>query len=292
VKVHIIANPAAGGGKGAKLAENLHRALEARKVPVRLTFTKHAGDGTPLARESDADCFVSVGGDGTANEILNGMDLSRTALTILRAGTANVVSRELKLRGDPAFLADLLARHTSRRIDVGVVNGRRFLLGIGAGLDAAVVRRVAEQTTGTRGLKRWIAPSIRGVLHFNHAPIRISVNGEMVTKDATYAIVGNCRYSAGVFPTTPRATVNDGQLDLCAMHRLSVLKLAAIAVAVWGRGFTRRGDVVYKQGTEILLEPAGDLPVALQVDGDAAGFLPARCTVLPQALEVIAPNSY
>lgn len=289
MKVHIIANPAAGGGKGATLAETLHRELESREVPVQLTFTRQAGDGTPIAQRSDADCFVSVGGDGTANEILNGLDLNRAALTILRAGTANVVSRELKLRANPASLADLIAARTTRRIDIGVVNGRRFLLGIGAGLDAAVVRRVAEKTSGLRGLRRWIVPAVKGVLNFNHAPIRIRVNGEVVTEDATYAIVGNCRYSAGVFPTTPRASIADGLLDCCAMHRLSVLKLAAIAVAVWGPGFTARRDIVYRQGAEIELEPAGNLPVALQVDGDAAGFLPARCTVLPQALQVIAP---
>lgn len=289
MKVHIIANPAAGGGKGKVLAEALHRELAARSVPVQLTFTQHAGDGTPLARESDAECFVSVGGDGTANEILNGMDLGRSALTILRAGTANVVSRELRLRAKPEQLAGLIAARSTRRMDVGVVNGRRFLLGIGAGLDAAVVRRVTLQSNGRRGLKRWIVPSIQGVLNFNHAPIRVKVDGETVTESATYAIVGNCRYSAGVFPTTPQADIADGKLDLCAMHRLSPLKLATIALAVWTPGFTKRRDIVYRQGAEIVLEPANNLPVALQVDGDAAGFLPARCTVLPQALEVIAP---
>jgi len=289
MKVYIIANPAAGGGKGATLAERLRCELESRSVSVHLDFTKRAGDGTPLAQQSDANCFVSVGGDGTANEILNGMDLGRACLTILRAGTANVVSRELKLRADPAFLAGLIAARTSRRIDVGIVNGRRFLLGIGAGLDAAVVRRVAQQTNGRRGLRRWIAPSIAGVLNFNHAPIRATVDGNVVSQETTYAIIGNCRYSAGVFPTTPHAILSDGKLDLCAMHRLSTFKLAAIAVAVWGRGFTKRRDIVYRQGAEIVLESASDLPVALQVDGDAAGFLPARCSVLPQALEVIAP---
>jgi len=289
MKVHIIANPAAGGGKGARLAESLRRELDARTISTTLSFTRHTGDGTPLARESDADCFVSVGGDGTANEILNGMDIGRACLTILRAGTANVVSRELGLRADPAALAALIAARSRRRIDVGTVNGRRFLLGIGAGLDAAVVRRVSQQTSGLRGLQRWIGPSIAGVLKFNHAPIRATVDGEVVTQDSTYAFVGNCRYSAGVFPTTPRASLNDGKLDLCAMHRLSTWKLATIALAVWSPGFTRRRDVTYRQGAEIVLEPASNLPVALQVDGDAAGFLPARCTVLPDALEVIVP---
>ncbi len=289
MKVHIIANPAAGGGKGKTKAESLRRELERRSVPASLTFTKCAGDAAAIAAASGAECLVSVGGDGTANEVLNGMDPGRARLTILRAGTANVASRELRLPVDPAALAALIAAGPSRRIDIGVVNGRRFLLGIGAGLDGAVVRRVADHKSRLHGVARWIAPAIHVGLHFNHAPIRARVDGDVVSETSTYAVVGNCRYSAGLFPTTRRAKLDDGRLDLCAMHRLSIPKLLAIAFAVWSPRFPDRSDVVYRQGAVIELEAASDLPVPLQVDGDAAGFLPARCTVLAQALEVIAP---
>jgi diacylglycerol kinase family enzyme len=289
MKVHIIANPAAGGGKGIRRAEVLRRALDARGVPVTLTYTERAGDAVGIARDSDAECLVSAGGDGTANEIINGMDLDRCCLAILRAGTANAVSRDLRLKADPGFLAGLIAERSSRRVDLGVLNGRRFLLGVGAGFDAAVVRREAERKSGLRGLRRWVLPTIQVILNFNHAPIRVKVDGEIVTETSTYAIVGNCRYTAGLVPTTPRARLDDGRLDLCALHRISAAKLIWLALSVWSPRFPDSRGVVYRQGAVIELEAASNLPVPVHVDGEAAGFLPARCTALPAALEVIAP---
>lgn len=289
MKVHIIANPASGGGRSTAKAEALRRALEPRVDAVELFITQAAGDGGEMAAASDADCLVSVGGDGTTNEILNGMDRDRAALAILPMGTANVVARELGLKAEPARLADLIARRESRRIDAGRINGRLFLLGVGAGLDAAVTKRVSEAASNASGFARWIGPAIKTVLHFNYAPIRVKVNGETVSETTPYAVVGNCRFSAGVFSMTPRATLNDGRLDVCALHRLNLLKLAWLSAAVWSPHFPERGDVVYRQAETIELEPASDLPVPVQVDGDAAGFLPVTCEAVAAAVEVIAP---
>lgn len=290
MRVHIIANPASGGGRGAAMAEAFRRELDARGEDVVLTVTKRAGDGESVAAHSDAECLVSVGGDGTANEVLNGLDGRDVSLAILPMGTANVVARELGLNAKPSRLADLIAHQTVRRVDVGVVNGRRFLLGAGAGLDAAVTKRVHEASSGGGGYARWIAPAIRTVLQFNHAPIRVTVDGETITETSEYVVIGNCRFSAGVFPVTRRASVTDGKLDVCAMGRLSIPKIAWLGAAVWMPRFPERRDVVYRQGKLIELEAASELAVPLQVDGDPAGFLPARCTVEPCAVSIIAPS--
>ncbi len=290
MNIHIIVNPAAGGGKGAARAEALRRELEAREIPVTLSSTRRAGDAGNIARSSGAECLVSAGGDGTANEVINGMDLDRCCLAILRAGTANAVSRELRLKGDPRSLAQLIAERRVRRVDLGLLNGRRFLLGAGAGFDAAVVRCEAEQRSRLRGLSRWIRPTLHVLKTFNRAPIRVRVDGELVTETSTYAIVGNCRYTAGLVPTTPRARLDDGKLDLCALHDISAARLARFAVSVWSPRFPESRGVNYRQGAVIELEAASDLSVPLQIDGEAAGFLPARCTVLPGALTVIAPD--
>lgn len=291
MNVCIIANPASGAGRGAQLAEEIRKALAPRVESVEVAVTGAAGDAERIAQHVRADCVVSVGGDGTANEILNGMNDQVRTLAIYPAGTANVVARQLGIRKNIAAFAELVARRSVRHIDGGTANGRKFLLGIGAGLDAMIAKQVAARQDGARGLGRWIMPAVRSVLHFNHAPIRVRVDGEIVTESTSYAIVANCRFSAGVFPVTRRADVADGLLDLCAMHRLSVPKLAWMAIAVWSPGFPERGDVVYRQGTEFVLEPASSLPVPLHVDGEVAGFLPATCRVLPGAFEMIAPGA-
>jgi diacylglycerol kinase family enzyme len=289
MKVFIIANPAAGRHRGAELAQAIRAALAPRVDSVNFAVTSAPGEGERIARGLAVDCVVSVGGDGSANEVLNGLDGRPTSLAIYPAGTANVIARELGIGRGIAAFANLVATRNTRRVDGGEVNGRKFLLGIGAGLDAAVARRLAAVKNGGQGLRRWIKPAMQTVLHFNHAPIRVEVDGEIVTETSTYTVVGNCRYSAGVFPTTRLADVADGLLDVCAMHRLSVPKLAWLAAAVWSPGFPRRRDVVYRQGRAIVLAPASDLPVALQVDGEPAGFLPAKCRVLPASVDVIAP---
>jgi YegS/Rv2252/BmrU family lipid kinase len=289
MNVCIIANPASGAGRGAALAEQIRKALAPRVESVRVAVTGASGDAERIVQDMHADCVVSVGGDGTANEVLNGLNGEARTLAIFPAGTANVVARELGIRRNVSAFADLIARRSIRRIDGGAANGRKFLLGIGAGLDAMIAKQVAARRDGARGLGRWVMPAVRSVLHFNHAPIRVRVDGEVVTESTSYAIVANCRFSAGVFPVTRRANIADGRLDLCAMHKLSVPKLAWMAAAVWSPHFPNRKDVVYRQGAEFVLEPASDLPVPLHVDGEVAGFLPVVCRVLPQSVEVIAP---
>jgi YegS/Rv2252/BmrU family lipid kinase len=290
MNVFIIANPASGGRRGAELAEAIRKELAPKVDSVSVAVTTAPGEGERIARDVDADCVVSVGGDGTANEVINGLNGRVGTFGLYPAGTANVVARQLGVRKNIPAFAELVAKRSTRRIDGGIANGRKFLLGIGAGLDAAVAKQVAAQKGGPGGLARWIMPAVRSVLHFNHAPIRVTVDGEVVTETTSYAIVANCRFSAGVFPITRRADITDGKLDLCAMHRLSVPKLLWMAVAVWSPGFPDRKDVVYRQGTEFKLEAASELPVPLQIDGEPAGFLPATCRVLPQAFEVVAPN--
>lgn len=289
MKVVIIANPASGGRRGAQIAEEIRAALLPRVDSVEIAVTTAAGEGESIAAEVSADIVVSVGGDGTANEILNGLQPPLPPLALYPAGTANVVARELGIRKNVAGFAKLVANRSVRRIDGGQANGRRFLLGIGAGLDAAIAKQVAAQKNGPRGLIRWITPAVRSVFHFNHAPVRVTVDGEIVSESTTYAIVANCRFSAGVFPVTRRAHIDDGQLDLCAMHRLSVPKLALLAAAVWSPGFPNRKDVVYRQGRVFTLETASNLPVPYHIDGEPAGFLPVKCCVLPAAFDVIAP---
>ena len=228
--------------------------------------------------------------DGTLNEIANGMRDSAAILAILPMGTANVVARELGIPRDPRAVAEMIVEHHVREMDVGITKGRRFLLGAGAGIDAAVAQVVSERRGRSSSYLKWVGPILSTAFTYSYPEIRVVVDGKEVSGTAQYAIVGNCRYSAGVFVATPKAKIDDGLLDVCLMHNLNPLRLARLALQLRHARFLERDDVVYVQGKHVELRPASHEPVPLQIDGDPAGRLPAEFTVDPAALKVVVPR--
>ena len=292
MNVRVIVNPVSGGGRGRHKALELAKHLERLNLKAELSFTEQAGDAQIFAGKSNADCIVAVGGDGTVNEVVNGLGKSDTALAILPMGTANVVARELGLPFSPDKIAQLIFNGNTRHIDALLHQNRRLMLGAGAGLDAAIAARVHENRGTKSSYLRWIIPSIRTVFSYSFPKIKVTVDGKVLSEDAQYAVVGNCRYSAGVFPATPKAKTDDGLLDVCLFHNLNPAKLALIAVAIWTPGFLNRKDVRYIQGEHVFLEPASEDKVPMQIDGDPAGFISAEFTVEPRAVRVIVPGDH
>ena len=289
MRVRIIANPVSGRGKGRIRAEALHDALQGRVETVDLILTQRAGEGEQAARSPDADCVVAVGGDGSVNEVINGLRDSQV-LAILPSGTANVVARELRIPRHPQLVADLIAERQLRRIDVGLHSDRRFLLGAGAGLDAAVVEAVSRQRGQKANLRNWVWPTIQTMRTYTFPKFRVLVDDQEVSDQSQYAIVGNCRYSAGIFPATPKAEIDDGLLDICVFHDLNKLRLLKLLFAVWRTSYIHRNEIIYRQGRTAEFQALSREMVPLQVDGDPAGPLPARFGVVPRGIQVVAPT--
>ena len=290
--VHLIANPVAGGGKGLVQAHALVRALEKRGLDATLFCTGQAGDARAEAGRAKADVFAVVGGDGTLNEVLNGMpEGAYTALAILPVGTANVVARELGMKPDADFIADTIVAGEAVAMDVGLHDSQRFLLGAGAGLDAAVAYAVHTGRGKKSSLLKWVLPALRVLLQYDYPKIRVEVDGVEVATDADYVIVGNCRYSAGIFPATPRAEIGDHRLDVCVMRGLSWPRLLWLVARVWRPSFVEAPWIDYRQGEAIRLSPAAEAEaVRMQIDGDPAGHLPATFTVADWSVRMIRPR--
>ncbi|MCF6286879.1 MAG: diacylglycerol kinase family lipid kinase [Candidatus Hydrogenedentes bacterium] len=290
--VHIIANPVAGGGKGLTQAHALVSALESRDIPVTLFITGKAGDGQAEAGRTATDVVAVVGGDGTLNEVLNGLpEATESALAILPVGTANVVARELGMRSDPEFVADAITSGNTVAMDVGIHDKQRFLLGAGAGLDAAITHAVQSGRGNKSNLAKWVLPALRVILGANYPKIRVTVDDEVVAEDGDYVIVGNCRYSAGVFPATPHADISDHKLDVCVMRQLTWLRLIWLVLRVWNPDFVNAPWIAYRQGQHITLEPAdSESPVLMQIDGDPAGQLPATFSLTNWSIRMVRPT--
>lgn len=287
--IRLIANPVSGGGRGRVLGEALRDALARLGQDTELLLTARAGDAGVFAAREGAECVVSVGGDGTANEVANGLRDPSVRLAILPVGAANVVARELHSPFEPDALAALIVSGAAHSMDVGLIGVRRFLLGVGAGLDAAVVEAVHRNRTG-RKVRRssYVLPALRTITTYAFPKIRVVADGEPVCDDGEYVVVGNCRRSAGAFVLTPDAKLDDGLLDLCILRRLSWIHIARLLAAACRPGFSRRRDVLYRQVRTVELSSVSGAYVPLQIDGDPAGGLPAAIRAAPNVLRVVS----
>ena len=310
--VRIIVNPAAGKGQGKTLALMLHDALSYRGAESKVTVTREAGHARAEAEiaRTEVDVIVAVGGDGTANEVINGLlapesktrsrnakAKEETVFAVFPAGTANALARELDLPTDPEIMADLVLSGTTVPVDVGRCvslrhpEGWYFLQSAGAGLDAAVVHALHARRGSRISLLHYAGP-VREVFSCQSMPrLRVTADGEVLCENAVYAVAGNCSCSAGIFRVTPCAASNSGKLDVAAFPEIHGISHAArLALASLRKGFERHPDIRYTQARHIVFEPL-DPDVPLQLDGDPAGQLPAEIEVLPGALSVAAPSS-
>ena len=187
----IIANPIAGGGRGAGAAERLRDALEGACAEAELYLTTKGGDGSERASAITPGEFfgvVSVGGDGTLNEVLNGLPDPGIPLGMLAMGTSNVLAMELDLPRKPERLADVLLAGHTQTAAVGLCRGRRFLLFVSSGLDSSVVQLVTEARTGTLGKLNYILPLLRVMRRWPLRSFSVTT-GDGITHDGLSTVI-------------------------------------------------------------------------------------------------------
>jgi YegS/Rv2252/BmrU family lipid kinase len=286
----VIVNPIAGRGKAAPRAERLAASLSAAGIEAEIHPTAAAGDAAALAAAlaPRADVLAVVGGDGTLNEVVNGVGAERVPLAFVPCGTANVVAGEFGLPRDPEPVAAAIVAGRTRRVDAIRFGERRLIMMAGAGFDGAVVEDLAARRTGPITMGTYVPCIARTFWRYGFPQIRVRVDGREVESAATAVVVANVAGYGGPFSLTPDARPDDGVLDVCAMRPTGRIGLAAVLAAAFARLLPRMRSVAYYRGTEVALE--ADDRVALQGDGDPAGTLPATFRVEPGAIDLIVPE--
>jgi diacylglycerol kinase family enzyme len=258
-------------------------------MPADLHFTTHQGDGGDRARTAAARGYTAiavVGGDGTVNEVVNGLPDFTLPLAALPLGTANVLAMELHLPRRPDELAALIAEDRRRRLAVAVAGDRRFLLFCGAGLDGAAVHRLAQVRTGTLGKHKWLGPIWHIVRHLPRFSLRAEFADGEVLDDLSSVLVTRVRNYGGLFLLTPGIDAGDGQLHvLCFRHRSRLQFFWLGVLAFCGRLRPSRRLLV-RATSAVRIQ--GDAPC--QLDGDAAGHAPVEVRLLGAELELFAPG--
>jgi diacylglycerol kinase (ATP) len=291
-RILVVHNPTAGRRRDVRL-EGVIRAMRALGAKVDVHPTAHAGDAEATARdhEGDYDVIVASGGDGTVNEVINGLaaradGLHVPALGILPLGTANLLARELGYPRAGGDLGLLLALGKPTAIHIGECNGRRFTLMAGAGFDGGVVDRVDLGLKRRFGRLAYALQAARELLAYDPDPCFVSVDGGPPIRAWSVVVAKGRRYG-GRFHLARDADVRDPDLHVCLFERPGRIGIIATAVGmVLGLAHRVPGYRVVR-GSHVTVTGAEASPV--QVDGDRGWRLPIDVRTSPIPLSVVAP---
>lgn len=274
--------------------EELRDAVEAlradgHRVSVRLTF--EAGDARRYARaaaRAGCDVVTAAGGDGTVNEVVNGLARVRgsTSLGLVPIGTANDFASSLGIPEEIEAALRLAAEGTSRPVDIARVNRRCFInvsTG-GFGVDAS-------QTTG-RGLKKrlgglaYVLSGVENMVTFEEHVAAFRVNGELVHDGGfIFFAVGNARRTGGGTPLTPLANVGDGRLDIMLVHEMSRLQFMALLPELRAGTHLDNPHVSYFRADTLEVYPRS--PLHVNADGEHVAGNAFSYDILPRPLHVV-----
>jgi YegS/Rv2252/BmrU family lipid kinase len=253
--------------------------------------TARAGDATDLARqaaERGTEIVIVHGGDGTLNEVINGLTHTETAVAVLRGGTANVWAKETGTHKDPVQAMRAIVAGERRRIDLGRANGRYFVLMCGLGLDGAIVDRVGKRMKQRFGALAYIVAGVRTALGTKPWAANVDIDGTPAETALFWLLAGNTRSYGGVVQLTHRALIDDGLLDIAIMQRGNALRLLRDGLLVLLSRHERSPNVAYTRSARIeITTPA----IPYQLDGEPCGYSPLTIECVPRALTVITPRT-
>jgi YegS/Rv2252/BmrU family lipid kinase len=286
----VIGNPAAGAS-GSSIIRSAAAFLRRRARRVEVGITRARGDAEALCREAvgeGADMVVAAGGDGTINEVVNGMAGSSAALGVVPLGTANVLALETGIPTDPERACRLLLEGRPRPVHLGLAGSRHFVLMAGAGFDSLVIYSTSGAAKKRLGKGAYIAAGLRSLLTARVPILAVTIPGaEPVT--GTGIVIGNGRLYGGRFSVTPGARLDEPRLEVCLFKGRRRIDWAGYAWGVLrGRHGLYDGVSLFKTDR---LRVSSEEKVHVQADGDLVGTLPMDFAVAPYTLNLILPEA-
>jgi len=288
-KYKLIANPAARRGNTQLIISRTLELLAKRGIAYDLALTAGPKEAGLIARAAcrDYDVIVAIGGDGTVNEVIQGMVFSDTPLGIIPGGTGNDFVRSLRIPNRLEQAVDIVLAGQTRRIDVGKINGTYFANNIGFGFDAAVNITTYSMSSNTGGLSLYLRALVRTLGKYRPVQLAITMNGRTIDQETFLLSIGNGTTCGGGFKLTPHAKLDDQLLDVTLLKPLPLASLLWHFPKVFLGTIDRASCASLERTTELTVTSNG--PVPIQVDGE---IFPGNETnyhvsMIPRALTVI-----
>jgi YegS/Rv2252/BmrU family lipid kinase len=284
----LLVNPSAGGGRARELLPEVERALTARGLGHRVVLTEsleHARDAA-LAAVSGGETPVVMSGDGLIGQIGGALAGAEATLGVIPGGRGNDLARVLGIPAEPEEAVAVLAAGDVRTIDVGEVNGERYLCVASCGFDSDA-NRIANEAKLIKGRLVYAYAALRAMAAWRPARFTITLDGERREFRGYSVAAANSKAFGGGMFIAPDALLDDGALDVVYITQVGRLRYLRGLPKVFDGSHVKNDEVVVLRGRELTIE--ADRPFAVYADGEHISDLPARLRVLPGALGVIAP---
>jgi diacylglycerol kinase (ATP) len=296
-RARVICNPSSGGGKCEP--DTVREALGG--LEIEWIDTEGAGDAQEAAGEWERGLLIVVGGDGTVNEVVNGLGRAGfpedVTLAILPMGTGNDLAATLAIPDGIEEAEEVIRQNRVRVLDVARVRsegvGERFFINVATGGYGAETSGLAdEELKGRWGKLAYLRASLETTQKFDVREVRVTLDDEERTMRAVNVAVGNCRYAGGGWLAAPRANPEDGLLDLVVIEDIGLKEALALAPAALARSdYLGAGGVFSARAKKIQVqtEPGG---LDFTADGEVIGDEPVEFEIIPHVLNVIVGPDY
>jgi diacylglycerol kinase (ATP) len=300
----VIHNPNAGSGGGARrrVLDEARSIFANRGIETELAETRGPGHATEIAARATLEgrsLVIACGGDGTLNEVVNGLAAHhnghRVPLALLPGGTANILAKELDIPWDILKAAHKLSNGTVKEIALGLATPleqpekkKYFLSVAGAGPDGMIVYSIDLELKARLGILAYWWQGAREVIRYKFQHFRVVVGENKL--NASLAIIGRTKNYGGPFKITTEADLFEDQFEVMALDTQSGFRYLSYLPTLWMGKLRGSEGVYYYKSDTVICEPLDKTPVYSQIDGEPLARLPVEFKIIPRALKLLVPG--
>jgi YegS/Rv2252/BmrU family lipid kinase len=299
----VIVNPNAGNGKGKKDWEKISGLLKSKALPFTVRFTEKKVDAVHFSKEGIESGYrkiITVGGDGTLNEVINGVFLNRVCqstditLALIPVGTGNDWGRMFGIPLDYEKAIDIICENKQMLHDAGIVSffegsekKKRYFINIaGLGFESVVVKRTNDQKDKGHGGKLiYFYNLLMSLISYKNTKAEITIDGEIINADVFSLNVGNGRYCGGGMRQTPRALPDDGLLDVTIINGMGKLEIIRNLKILYDGTILQHPKIDGYKCKNVKVNSKSVMYT--EADGESLGQTPAEFSIVPDGIKIV-----
>ena len=255
-----------------------------KKFPdIEILETSKAGDATKFAKKSNSNIIIAIGGDGTVNEVVNGIIGKDVMLGIIPKGTANLIARAYGIPKNTNKALDIIDFKRRKKIDIGNINGRNFIIAAGIGIDAEMYKNVEPELKKMFGEVAYSVSMVKTMLNYKPDELIVKINNKKYK--GYYVLFCNMGKFSKVFQILPEAKEDDGLLDILIFTKKDIAAQFRYLYGILAQQRKQFKDILHFKAEKI--EVTAKEPALIHADAELIGKTPAKVKIIKSAIEII-----